>query len=114
MAWAEADITSQERDLLLRFARSRGIEAGSVADRQLSAWMAQRPDAAVFTRAGRLIAAMLAAPTSEPGMLSADDLVKQCEAIAGASGGMFGIGRISAEERNLLSAIGAGLNARQP
>lgn len=114
MAWAEGGITSQERALLVQLARSRGIEEGSEADHQLNAWMTQRPDAAVFTRAGRLIRAMLAAGTPEAGTLSADDLVKQCEEIAGASGGMFGIGRISAEERRLLSAIAADLNARRP
>ena len=114
VAWAEGGITSKERELLVQLARSRGIQEGSVADRQLITWMTYRPDPTVFARAGRLISAMLATGTSEAGTLSADDLVKQCEAIAGASGGMFGIGRISAEERDLLSAIAADLKARRP
>lgn len=114
VAWAEGGITSTERDLLTHLARSRGIEAGSAADQQLVAWMSRRPDPTVFARAGRLISAMLASNAGETGALSADDLVKQCEAIAGASGGIFGIGRISAEERSLLSAIAADLKARLP
>jgi hypothetical protein len=112
MAWAEGGITAEERALLVRLARSRGIDDGSAADRQLSEWMNRRPDAAVFTRAGRLIGAMLAGGGSE-GALSVDDLVKHCEAIARASGGMFGIGSISAEERQLLSAIAADLKAHR-
>jgi hypothetical protein len=112
-AWAEGGISSAERDLLVRLARSRGIEEGSAADRQLAAWMTSRPDSTVFNRAGRLIAAMLASRSQEVGDLSAEDLVKYCEEIAGASGGMFGIGRVSSEERTLLSQIAADLKARQ-
>ena len=41
-----------------------------------------------------------------------DDLVAYCESIASASGGVFGIGRISAEERKLLSTIAADLKGR--
>ena len=38
--------------------------------------------------------------------LSADDLVKQAESIAAASGGMLGIiGRVSAEEREILTTL---------
>jgi hypothetical protein len=44
--------------------------------------------------------------------MSADDLVKYCESIAAASGGILGINRISAEERALLSSIAAQLGSR--
>jgi len=114
MAWAEGGITSAERDLLLKVARSRGIEPGSAADRQLSAWLDRRPEPAVFTSAGRLIRAMLDAGSPELGSLSVDELVRYSEKIAAASGGILGIGRISAEEKALLSTIAADLKARQP
>src|SRR5688500_14462776 len=59
MAWAEGGITKPERELILRLARSRGIEVGSAADRQLTEWLASQPPEAVFARARRLIRAML-------------------------------------------------------
>jgi len=68
----------------------------------------------VFTSAGRLIRAMLDAGSPELGSLSVDDLVRYSEKIAAASGGILGIGRISAEEKVLLSTIAADLKARQP
>ena len=113
MAWAEGGITKAERELILRLARSRGIEAGSAADRQLTEWLTHQPSEAVFARATRLIRAMLDSGAGQTGDLSADDLVKYCEEIASASGGILGIGRISAEERALLSSIAADLNARR-
>jgi hypothetical protein len=113
VAWAEGGITPAERDLIVRFARGRGIESASAADSQLTDWMTNRPDDAVFARAGRLIRAMLDSGGEETGDLSADDLVKYSETIAAASGGILGIGRMSAEERALVASIAADLKERQ-
>jgi hypothetical protein len=113
MAWAEGGITSAERELILRLAKSRGVEVGSPAGRQLTEWLTSRPDEAVFTRARRLIRAMLDSGSAQAGDLNADSLVKYCEDIASASGGILGIGRISAEERALLSSIAEDLKARR-
>jgi hypothetical protein len=109
VAWAEGGIRAAERDLLVAFARSRGIKEGSAADRQLTAWMTTRPPEAVFTGAGRLIRAMLESGTAQGSNLTAEALVAYCERIAASSGGVFGLGRISAEERTLLSRIAADL-----
>jgi hypothetical protein len=103
VAWAEGGISNAERAILVQLARSRGVADGSAADRQLGQWIAVNPGDAVFAQATRLIRAMLDAPAA--GGVTADDLVKQAEAIAAASGGVFGINRISAEERQLLAAL---------
>jgi hypothetical protein len=112
MAWAEGGVSEAERQLIVKLARSRGIVEGGGADRQLSAWLASRPDAQVFARATRLIRAMLASPAQTG--LTADDLVKYCESIAAASGGILGLNKISPEERTLLSKIASDLKARNP
>ena len=113
MAWAEGGITKPERELILRLARSRGIEPATAADRQLTEWITIRPAEAVFTGARRLIRAMLDSGSAQAGDLDAEGLVEYCEAIAAASGGILGIGRISAEERALLSSIAVDLHARR-
>src|SRR5215218_561675 len=48
VAWAEGGITKAERELIVSLARRRGIEAGSAADTQLTAWLATRPAEAAF------------------------------------------------------------------
>jgi hypothetical protein len=107
VAWAEGGVAGAERDLIVKLARSRGVAEGSAADRQLAGWLATRPSEEIFIRATRLISALLATPAAASTGLTADDLVQYCESIASASGGMFGIGRVSAQERELLSAIAA-------
>jgi hypothetical protein len=112
MAWAEGGITPAERDQLVGLARGRGIAAGSAADQLLADWMAQRPSDEAFARATRLIRAMLDTGASGEGTMSADDVIKYSESIAAASGGLFGIGKISSEERSTLAQIVSALKAR--
>jgi hypothetical protein len=112
MAWAGGGVTPEERKMVIELARARGIEQESTADHQLQGWLDLRPDDSMFRRAGRLISALLTSGGRI--QLTADDLLKQCEAIADASGGLFGIGRVSADERATLERIAAEIKSRQP
>ena len=113
VAWSEGGVSNAERSQILSLARSRGIVAGSAADEQLKEWLDRKPHPHIFEGATRLISAMLAAGSSELQNLTADDLVKYCEDIAHASGGILGgfmgIGTVSPEERATLSKIAAAL-----
>ncbi len=112
VAWAEGGVTAPERNAVNALARARGIVEGSAADGQLAGWLTSRPDDQVFARATRLIGAVLEAQGAEPGALTADDLVKYCESIASASGGVFGLKKISGDERALIATLAADLKKR--
>ena len=112
IAWADRDVTDAERALVVRLARSRGIAEGSAADRQLTDWLTNRPAPDVFERATRLVRAMLAAPEQQGTVMTADELVRYCENIAEASGGIFGLNRISGDERAVLATLVAQLKAK--
>ena len=112
VAWAESGVSAAERKAIMELARKRGLEDGSVADRQLKTWLDQRPSAETFRKARRLIGAIV--DHVEPGRtaMTADELLKYCEAIAHASGGLFGIGSVSAEEQAALQRIASELKKR--
>jgi hypothetical protein len=112
VAWAEGSVTDAERALIVKLARERGIAPHSPADVELAAWLAERPADFVFARATRLIKAMLDLPTGEGPAIQVDDLMRHCEAIAAASGGVLGFRKVSSEERALLREIEAALKAR--
>jgi hypothetical protein len=112
VAWADADVSAAERTLILDIARIRGIAEGSPADRQLAEWLTHRPSPDVFSRASRLVAAMLAAGSGTAQDLSADDLVKYCETIAAASGGILGLAKVSTTERAAIEQIQTALKKR--
>jgi hypothetical protein len=111
VAWAEAGISTAERALIVNLARSRGIAAGSHADHQLASWLDVRPSEDTFHMATRLIRAILDAPEHRVNV-SAQDLIDYCDQIAHASGGIFGIGAVSAEERAALQEIATALKTR--
>lgn len=112
VAWAEGGVSTEERTLIVQLARRRGIDAGSAADRQLESWLNERPSEEVFARATRLIRAILDDPSQERTDLRVEDLIRHCEAIAGASGGLLGFRKVSAEEHALLRQIEAALKER--
>ena len=109
VAWADGSVAAAERDAIRSLARSRGIADGTAAYHQLEAWLADRPGADVFSGATRLIRAIIDAPAGDQRSMTADDLVAYCESIASASGGLFGVRKISPEERTALSSIAARL-----
>lgn len=111
VAWAEGGVTPAERKMVIDVARTRGIEAGSPADGQLAEWLDKRPHEDVFRRANRLINALFASEGRFK--LTPDDIIKSSEAIAEASGGLFGIRRVSADERATLDRILKEIKGRQ-
>jgi hypothetical protein len=104
-------VTDAERKMVVDLARGRGIDAGSTADLQLTAWLARRPDDSLFRRAGSLI--NLLVESGGRVEVTPDDIIKYSEAIADASGGLFGIRRVSADERATLSRIASEIKGRQ-
>jgi hypothetical protein len=113
-AWAEGGVSAAERELIVKLAHARGVVEGSPADRQLSSWLATAPGEQVFARATRLIRAMLASPSAAASNLTADELVKYCESIAAASGGIFGLNKVSGDERAVLKQIASDLTGQRP
>jgi hypothetical protein len=105
VAWAEGNISDSERRLIMEAARARGVEPGSAADRQLAEWLATRPSDAFFERTLRAIQAMLQSRPAEERDASRRDLLAYCSAIASASGGILGFGKVSEEERQLLTRL---------
>ena len=112
VAWAEGGVSTAERKMITDLARQRGVAAGSPAETRLAELLDTRPSDDTFRKASRLIAAMLDQPVATGPQLSAEELIHQCEQIAAASGGLFGIGKVSAEERAALEQIARGLKSR--
>ena len=104
-AWAEGSVSNQERDLIVQAARSRGIDAGSAADRQLTLWLTERPSDELFDKTLRAIRAILESRSPEERAASERDLLSLCTAIASASGGIFGLHAVSDDERQILARI---------
>lgn len=111
VAWAEGGVSERERACIIDAARWRGIEAGSVADQQLAAWLAMRPSVDFFQRSLRALGAILRARPIEELVTSRPTRLSSGTAIAPASGGVLGFGNISPEEGEVLALIGEDLGS---
>jgi hypothetical protein len=105
VAWAEQGVSDRERTLIIEAARASGIQTDSAADRQLADWLATRPSEEFFVKTLRLIGAILQARPLEQREDSQRDLWSYCNAIASASGGILGFGKVSSEEQRVLVRI---------
>ena len=104
-AWAEGGITQRERELIIKAARSRGIDAGSAADGQLATLLTERPSQEFFEKTLRAIGAILQTQPPEVREKTARDLVSLSASIAAVSGGIVGFRTVSDEERQILAHI---------
>jgi hypothetical protein len=109
MAWADGRVSERERALIVEAARARGVEADSPADRQLADWLTSRPSERLFDRTLRAIRAFLQARPAGERQASEHELLSLCTAIASASGGLLGMGAVSAQERALLARLSSEL-----
>jgi hypothetical protein len=105
MAWAEGSVSDRERELIVQAARTHGVDAGSNADRMLAGWLSERPSEAFFAKTLRAVAAILNVQPPEEREASQRDLLSYCSAIASASGGVLGFGKVSEDERRMLARI---------
>lgn len=105
IAWAEGGVSPEERALIVEAARSRGIEPGTPADRQLGEWLGKRPSDAFFEKTLRAVETILHAAPPEARTTGERDLLSLSTAIAAASGGILGFGAVSADERKILARI---------
>jgi len=115
VAWAEGKVTEPERQTILRFARSRGIEDGSPAQVQLLAWLQTRPPQAVFDTAIEVIKAGLAEFPPNEREERIGRLIQICREVSEASGGIakaLGVGSgVSSEEQSVLDVVSAALRS---
>jgi hypothetical protein len=105
VAWADGKLDRRERDAILEAAVADGIERGSAGYEALEAAMADGPTEArrkVWFAYAKDLASRLD-PVERRRVR--EDLVRRARAVAEASGGLFGVARISTAEQRILDAI---------
>jgi hypothetical protein len=109
VAWAEGKVTDKERDVVLRFAASRGVDKGSPAEAQLLEWLEKRPSDAVFAAAIDVIKDGLSRLPANEREERVQAYAQACREVSEASGGLakaLGVGSgVSSEEQTLLDVV---------
>ena len=105
VAWADGKLDRAEREALLAAAASAGVSQGSPAYQMLENRMADGPIEAarkVWREYAQHLAGRLDPAERR---LVREDLLRRARAVAEASGGVLGIGKVSAKEQKVLDVI---------
>jgi ADP-ribose pyrophosphatase YjhB (NUDIX family) len=105
VASADGAVSDRERALVIEAARAHGVEHGSAADQQLAAWLAAPPAPEFFDKTLRVIGAILQALPPDEREGGTRNLLSYSTAIASASGGILGFGKVSQAEQRVLARI---------
>jgi hypothetical protein len=111
IAWAEGGVSGRERRLIIELAHARGVQPDTPAYSKLSEWLSVYPGDDFFTKTREANARMIAALPADQREAAVRDLASQSKHVAEASGGFFGLGKISPEEARLIDKIVAELRS---
>lgn len=112
VAWADGEVSEEEKTHILDAAHLHGVEPGSRAHKKLESWLEHRPTDAFFRKSLKAVRAVLHALDSEQKKTRKLGLLALSKKVAAASGGFFGLGsKVSAAERTLLSEIASELES---
>ena len=105
VAWADSEMAKEEREAIMEMAHKRGIEQDGLAYQILNGWLEQRPNRALLETWKHYAHAVRETLTESAWKQLADEVLEQANAVAQASGGVFGYGKVSATEKNMIAKI---------
>jgi hypothetical protein len=106
VAWADGSLDGRERGAVLEGARQAGIAPGSTAHALLEPWLERRPDPKLLTAWIQLVRDIRDRLGAEEAARLKSSLLDQARAVAGASGGVLGLGaKVSSAEAAMLARL---------
>jgi hypothetical protein len=106
VAWADGSIDDKERSGVLSRAIELGLSEQGVSYRLLEGWLVQRPTPQLLARWKDYIGALSPTLTQEARHTLKSQLLSRAAAIAGATGGLLGMGqKVSKAERAVLEEL---------
>jgi len=115
VAWADGEISDEERERILEVSKAWGVEPGSPAHSRLTEWLTKKPSESYSERVFRIIRDITQFRPEDKQTDYQTRVADLCLQVAEASGGFLGLGRkVSAAERAVLDRITQELVARHP
>jgi hypothetical protein len=105
VAWADGDVSSEERAAILKAAHEIGVKEGTATHQILESWLKERPDMKLIdTWKAYMVELVKMMPAETMANLRAD-LIERLNTIASASGGFLGFAKISKSEMDCIDRL---------
>jgi hypothetical protein len=105
VAWADGAIDAKEEQAILDRAAKSGVTPGSSSYDLLKSWLERRPEPRLLTAWIHMIQGISENLTAEQVEALRAGLVERVRAVAGASGGVLGMGKISSAEAEMIRQL---------
>lgn len=113
VAWADGSLPAPERAQIERMlARPEMKEAARLGSTMVSGWLARQPGAELYRLAIEALQLRLARLDPDARTRLVSTIIGDCNAVAAASGGVFGIGAHSSAESERISKLAAALGVK--
>jgi hypothetical protein len=105
VAWADGSIDDKERREILERAEKFGIAPGSPDHALLQSWLERRPEPKLLSAWVHMVEGLSEHMTPEQVRALRAGLIERAQAIASASGGFLGVGKISTAEADMIRQL---------
>jgi hypothetical protein len=105
VAWADGSLDERERRLVLERAEKSGIAPGSTDHALLESWLERRPEPKLLSAWIHMVRGLREHMTAQQVDELRAGLIKRAQAIAGASGGFLGVGKVSGAEADMIQQL---------
>ena len=106
VAWADGSLDDNERRVLLERAGTSGLAPGSPERTLLEEWLTRKPDPKLLTAWSHLVQGLCQQMSREEVAVFKAGLLERARAVAGASGGLLGMGsKVSGAEADIIKRL---------
>ena len=105
VAWADGAIDAKEEQAILDRAAKSGVTPGSVSYDLLKSWLERRPEPRLLTAWMHMVQGINENLTPEQVEALRAGLVERSRAVASASGGVLGVGKVSSAEAEMIRQL---------
>ena len=105
VAWADGSIDDRERRQILERAEKSDIAPSSTDRSLLQSWLERRPDPKLLSAWIHMVEGLCEHMTPEQVRALRSDLIERARAIASASGGLLGVGKVSAAQADMIHQL---------
>lgn len=111
VAWADGTLDGREKQAIVDRAEKSGIAAGSTEHELLQSWLDHKPEPKLLTSWIHMVQGICEQMTAEQVTALRAGLVERARGIAKASGGLFGVGSVSAAEEEMIKQLESAFRA---
>ena len=105
VVWADGKVDDKERAKVLEHAATQGIARGSIEHELLDRWLTHRPEASLLDAWQHYVHGLCECLSRAERDSLKQELLRSVREAAEASGGFLGLGRISGQEKQVLTKL---------